>query len=327
MISREVVSKTIKFENPPRLAGTLPEKYGNDFAFWGPHPSPDSRCSKGTDEWGAVWDNIGVCSLGEVKKFPLLDWADFSNLKIPDVTESRRWQGIEQAREKAKDKFLCGGGFSIYERLHFIRSLENTWIDIYENPDEMCKLMDILVDMNLYAIEQYGKNGFDGYMFCDDWGLQDSLMISPAHWREFWKPRYKRIYTAAHNAGLLTLLHSCGYITEILEDLIDAGLDVIQMDQQQNMGLDNLHKRFAGRITFYCPVDIQGTMIYGSPATIRAYCREMVSKLGTRKGGFIAGYYGSPQSVGHTQIAIEAMCEEFVKISEEIQKGIFSYVD
>lgn len=327
MYSRDLVVKTIRFQNPRGLAMTLPEKYRNDFNFQGPNPSPDARCSKGVDEWGAVWDNIGVCSLGEVKQFPLMDWDDFPKLHIPDVTEKRRWAGIEQAREKAGDRFLCGGGFSIYERLHFIRSLENTWIDIYENPDKLCELMDILTDMNLYAIQQYGKNQFDGFMFCDDWGLQDSLMISPDHWRELWKPRYKRIYTAAHDAGLLTVLHSCGYITDILEDLIEAGLDVIQMDQQLNMGLDLLHKRFAGRITFYCPVDIQATMVYGSSRTIRDYCREMVSKLGTPKGGFIAGYYSSPQSVGHTPQAIQAMCEEFMQIHREIEQGIFQYQD
>ncbi|HBN86248.1 MAG TPA: hypothetical protein DDZ89_20690 [Clostridiales bacterium] len=327
MNSRELMLKTVGFKNPPGLAMTLPEEYRNDIFFWGPNPSPDKRCSKGTDEWGAVWDNIGVCSLGEVKKFPLLDWADFPKLHIPDVTEKRRWTGIEQAREKAGDRFLCGNGFSIYERLHFIRSLENTWIDIYENPEKLCELMDILTDMNLYAIRQYKENQFDGYMFCDDWGLQNSLMISPDHWRQFWKPRYKRIYDAAHKAGLVTILHSCGYIADILEDLIDAGLDVIQMDQQMNMGLDLLHERFAGRITFWCPVDIQAVMVYGNERTIRAYCREMTSKLGTSQGGFIARYYASPQSVGHTPQAIRVMCEEFMEIHGEIENGTFQYIE
>lgn len=326
MNGREMVLKTVHFQSPKGLAMTLPKEYRYDFYGWGPNPSPDARCKKGVDEWGAVWDNIGTTSLGEVKQFPLLDWEDFPKLKIPDVREERRWKGIEEVREKAGDKFLCGSGFSIYERLHFIRSLENTWIDIYENPEKLCELMDILVDMNLYAIEMYGKYGFDGLMFCDDWGLQDSLMISPKHWRELWKPRYQRIFEAAHKAGLVTILHSCGYIVDILDDLIEAGLDVIQMDQQMNMGLDLLSRRFRGRITFYCPVDIQAVMAFGNESTIRAYCREMVSKLGTPTGGFIAGYYSSPQSVGHTPEAIRAMCEEFMAIDREIREGIFQYV-
>jgi uroporphyrinogen decarboxylase len=176
----------------------------------------------------------------------------------------------------------------------------------------------VLVDMNLVAIEKYASAGVDGLMFCDDWGLQNRLMISPEKWREFWKPCYARVWGAAHEAGMLTFLHSCGYITDILDDLIEAGLDVIQMDQQENMGLERLSEGWAGRITFYCPVDIQKTMCYGSLDEIRAYCRKLVRFLGRPEGGFIPKWYGDPVGAGHRQEAINAMCEEFLRISEEL---------
>jgi len=140
-------------------------------------------------------------------------------------------------------------------------------------------------------------------------------MINPDDWRRIWKPRYKRIYEAAHKFGLLTFLHSCGYIADILDDLIEIGLDVIQMDQQENMGLDLLGQRFGGRITFWNPVDIQHTMAHGSLDDIRAYCHKMVTSLGRREGGFIAKWYGDPKGAGHEPEAIEAMCEEFVALS------------
>jgi uroporphyrinogen decarboxylase len=86
------------------------------------------------------------------------------------------------------------------------------------------------------------------------------------------------------------------------------------MDQQQNMGLDLLSKRFRGRITFWCPVDIQNMMCRGSLDDIRAYTHEMFSKLSTSAGGFIAGYYSDPVGSGHSPEAVKAMCEEFVKL-------------
>lgn len=314
MTSREIVRRTVRFETPDRLAYALAPDYGSDFAGVGMSPSPDARPSSGVDEWGAVWHNIGVCSLGEVKEFPLKDWADWDQIAIPDIREPRRWQSLAGARERAEEKFLLGSGISIYERVHFIRGLENTWADIYEAPAELKKLIDVLVEMNLYAIEQYARAGVDGYIFCDDWGLQDRLMISPEAWREFWKPAYARIYGAAHDAGLLTFLHSCGHIVSILDDLIEAGLDVIQMDQQENMGLELLGERFGGRITFWCPVDIQNTMVHGSMDEIRAYCRRMIERLGSPEGGFIAKWYGDPKGAGHRQEAIDAMCDEFRRI-------------
>lgn len=317
MDPRTVVARTIRFRGIDRLPHDFPEPFGSDFAAVGMTPSPDRRPRQGVDEWGAVWENIGVCNLGQVADYPLKDWSQFTQMQIPDITEERRWQDLDGARARAGDRFLLASGISIYERVHFVRGLENTWTDIYDAPGKLGRLIDVLVEMNLHAIERYAAAGADGYIFCDDWGLQDSLMISPKAWRAIWKPRYARIYEAAHQAGLLTFLHSCGYIVDILDDLIEVGLDVIQMDQQENMGLTLLGERFGGRITFYSPVDIQQTMAHGTLHEIRAYCRDMVHWLGRPEGGFIPKWYGDPAGAGHRQEAIEAMCDEFLRLSAE----------
>ncbi|MEA1996115.1 MAG: uroporphyrinogen decarboxylase family protein [Gemmatimonadota bacterium] len=312
--SRELVIRAIRFESPGRLPYDFPPEYGSDFFWTDMTPSPDYRPPRGVDEWGAVWKNIGVCKLGEVERFPLKDWSSFDHLKIPDIHDPRRWEELPAAREKAGDRFLLGMGISIYERVHFIRGLENTWMDIFDAPVELCRLIDILVEMNLEAIERYSRAGVDGLFLIDDWGLQNHLMIQPDSWVEIWKPRYERIFRAAHQAGLFTFLHSCGYIVDILDHLIEAGLDVIQMDQQENMGLELLGERFSGRITFFSPVDIQATMAHGSPDEIRAYCRRMAACLGKPEGGFIPKWYSDPVGAGHSRDAIAAMCDEFLRI-------------
>jgi len=317
MTPREVVSRTVRFQGADRIPRNLPEPYGSDFAHTGMNPSPDHRPKEGTDEWGCVWHNIGVSNLGEVKESPLKDWAAWEKLRIPDIRDPKRWGDLAGTRERAGDRFLLSYGISLYERVHFIRGLENTWVDTLTEPDELGRLIDVLADMNLYAIERFAAAGADGYMFCDDWGLQNRLMIAPDVWRAIWKPRYARVYRAAHDAGLLTFLHSCGHIVEILGDLIEAGLDVIQMDQQENMGLDLLGERFGGRITFWCPVDIQATMAHGTVEEIRDYCRRMVRTLGRPEGGFIAQWYADPAGAGHRREAIDAMCEAFMRLSEE----------
>lgn len=318
MTGREAVIRTIRFEGADRLPYDFPERFGSDFVMVGMDPSPDMRPANGKDEWGAVWANIGNCILGEVKEYPLKSWDDFGKIQIPDVLEFRRWQHLEGIRQRHPDKFILAQGISIYERVHFIRGLENTWMDIYDEAENLEKLLDILVEMNLAAIEKYSSLGADGYLFADDWGLQDRMMISPNMWRKLWKPRYTRIFKAAHQAGLNTFLHSCGYIVDILEDLIEAGLDAIHMDQQENMTLELLGERFAGRLTFFSPVDIQKTMVNGSLDDIKAYCRKMVKYLYRNGGGFIPRWYTDPVGAGHRQEALDAMCEEFLKINREM---------
>jgi len=315
MNSREVVYRTITFQGADRLPYDLPEKYGSDFITTGMSPSPDDRPRQGVDEWGAVWSNLGKTQLGEVKDFPLKSWTDFEKMHIPDINDPLRWKPIEGIRQRAGDKFILGNGLSIYERVHFLRGLQNTWMDIFDAPQQLEKLLDLLVEMNLVAIRHYAEAGVDGYIFCDDWGLQNKLMISPKAWCAYWKSRYARIFKAAHDAGMLTFLHSCGYIVDILEGLIEAGLDVIHMDQQQNMGLELLGKRFGGRLTFFSPVDIQNCMVYGTPDEIRAYCQEMVRQLGRPMGGFIPRWYTDPAGAGHRQEAIDIMCVEFIRLS------------
>jgi hypothetical protein len=315
MTSREIVRNTIRFKGAPRLPRSFPSQYGYDSDFFGcgMNPSPDARRKTGTDEWGSVWASAGTTNLGEVKEFPIRDWADFDEDSVPDIHAGNRFAGMESARERAGDKYLLASGISIYERVHFLRGLENTWADIYEEPENLCRLLDILVGMNLAAIERYGRYDVDGYMFCDDWGLQNTLMIHPEKWRELWKPRYAKIFAAAHANGMDTFLHSCGYIADILDDLIEVGLDVIHMDQQRNMGLALLGRRFRGRLAFYAPADIQAVLPTGDLDFIRSYCGEMKRQLGTRAGGFIPCWYADPVGAGHSEAAVRAMCDAFLE--------------
>ncbi len=312
MTSREIVRRAILFQGPERLPRHFPAPYGSDFAFAGMSPSPDWFVGTGTDEWGCVWENVGASMMGQVSVSPLREWSDIDTLPIPDVTQPSRWTGLATAREEAGDRFLIGHGTTLYHRATYLRGVENLWMDLCDEPARVEELLDILTEMNLVAIEHYGAAGVDGFFLADDWGLQDRLMIAPAQWRAFWKPRYARLFQAAHDRGMLTFLHSCGYIVEILDDLIEIGLNVVHMDQQENMGLELLGRRFGGRLAFFSPVDIQQTMCHGSLDDIRAYARAMVTTLGRPTGGFLPRWYDDVVGAGHTWEGVNAMCEAFL---------------
>ena len=124
-------------------------------------------------------------------------------------------------------------------------------------------------------------------------------------------PHYRQNWKLAHELGMDVWLHSCGHIIDVLPMLIDAGLDVIQQDQQENMGLETLNERFGGKLAFWCPVDIQQTMINGSPAEVAAYAKRLIETLGSHNGGFVSMAYSSPKDVQHTSENIDAMCKAF----------------
>jgi hypothetical protein len=321
MTSREIVTRAVRFEGPQRVPYNLPDRYGSDFLHVGTTPDPMWKPSiqtdtKWEDEFACVWERLhGDTSMGQVTGHPLTDYGMLSDLRFPDYARADRYQGAQAAAEgNADEKFvLASVPLSLIHRLEYLRGHEAGWTDPHEHPDELRGLLDRLADIAICAIDHFADIGAHGIMSADDWGLQDRAMVSPDLFAEFWKPVYYRVYRHAQGRGLLTFLHSCGHIADLLPHFIEADLDVIQMDQQENMGVDSLAERFGGRLCFWCPVDIQNTMVNGTIDDVRAYARRLIDSFGGSRGGFIAQWYGSPEAVQHPQEKIDAMCREFVE--------------
>jgi len=75
-----------------------------------------------------------------------------------------------------------------------MRGMENLLIDMKENPSFVHELLDAIADFNIRIIRNAVKYPIDGFYFGDDWGQQRGLIMGPILWREFIKPRLKRMY-------------------------------------------------------------------------------------------------------------------------------------
>ena len=121
--------------------------------------------------------------------------------------------------------------------------------------------------------------------------------------------------SVAHEHGIKVLMHSCGKTTAIIPDLIEAGIDLLQFDQPQLHGLEQL-AQFHGQITFWCPVDIQKTLQTHDAALIEADARAMIELLGGPEGGFIAGYYGGNEAIGLDPKWQDIACQAFSRYGD-----------
>jgi hypothetical protein len=314
MTSYEIVRRAIEFAGPERIPRSLPEPWGTDFHGVGVGRAPDfSPAQPGQDEWGSVWETVDA-SMGQVKSHPLADWSALEDYRFPDLLDDRRWEAARQKIAASDGKYILASQPSpFFERMHHLRGLERLLGDLRVERERCEELADRLLDLLIGCVHKWADAGAHGVITTDDWGVQDRLLISPALWRDFFKPRYARYIGAARERGLHFFLHSCGYIVDILGDLIECGLSVIHMDQQENMGMERLGREFGGRLCFWCPVDIQQTMIRGSVEDVARYARRLVWTLGNFNGGFIASWYGSPDAVAHTPEKIEAMSRAFVE--------------
>ena len=317
MTGKELVTRAVLFQGPERIPQELPEPWGSDFTWVGTSPEPGwTPKVEGEDEWGCVWRKPpSGKTMGQVVVHPLSDYAMLDAFRFPDYKNPARYAGaVEKIAGNTEKKFVMASvPLSLIHRLEYLRGHAEGWTDPYTHPEQLGRLLDKMADIAIDAVRHFARAGADGIMSWDDWGLQDRPMMSPEMFREHFKPRYARVYGEAKKLGMLTFLHSCGHVADLLDHFIEADLQVIQMDQQENMGIDNLARRFAGRICFWCPVDIQQTMNFGSLDDVRVYARKLVESFGRYNGGFIAKWYPDPESAGHSPERVQAMCEAFVK--------------
>lgn len=269
------------------------------------------------DEWGWTFEKLEEDkTIGQVKKHPIADWGEYKAWKIPRPDIERRFEGLAEKVSvmRAKGYFVMGlVSQYIFERLHYLRGMTNIFEDLYENGERLKELGDRIVEFQKEIIAAYAGVGVDGIWGGDDWGMQNQLMIPPTKWRQFFKPWYAEMFGTAHKHGIFTYMHSCGYNREIMGDLIEAGLDVIELHQPALMGIDWLSENCGGKLCFCCSVDIQQVLPKGNKSEIEAQVKELIDRLGKFGGGLMFNFYPDREAIGVTRAAMEHMLEAVKK--------------
>ncbi len=329
MTSREIVFRTLAFGRPERVAMSLPAPYPNDFCGGGASSDPAhpeggwervSETREGrareerVDEWGCTWARIEGFSKGEIARGSLEDWDRLDEFEPPNYDLPSRYDGAREHFAKNPDKFkighIPGFPFNIARKM---RRMDNFLMDVAAEPERVDRLLGVVEEQMHHAIRHLAEAGADGIMFAEDWGTQDRLLVSPASWRRTFKPGFVRLCRTAHERGVHVLMHSCGYIREAMDDMVEAGIDCFQFDQPTIYGIERLAAEFGGRATFWCPVDIQNTLQKKDAALIASEAQQMVEQLGAKGGGFIAGYYGGNEAIGLDRKWQDVACRAFVQ--------------
>lgn len=252
-----------------------------------------------TDEWGTRWGHAAGGMGASTLANPIQDWSqldDYLANRMPDPGQPGRMDGALPALRKlgASRYFVGMTHMALFERFHCLRGMENTFEDFYVYPDETRRLLGTLADYYVEIVRQWGAlKNVDGIFISDDWGTQQSLMISPEMWRAFFAEPYRRICSEAHRFDLDVVFHSCGHVTEIIGDLIDAGVDVLDPLQPETMDLKQVAKEYGGHVAFCGGISDQWLERY-SPDQIREHVLRTKDMLGR---AFQNAYIVAPSNV------------------------------
>ena len=241
------------------------------------------------DEWGCVFENIQAGVQGEVKQPIVDDFSKLDRLRPPVEALDLDIEAVNRACAASEQFVLCGCCPRPFERAQFIRGSENLLMDLAEEPAELHELLRILHDFFCKEFEVWVRTDVDAMRIMDDWGSQLALLTSPAQWRRIFKPMYADYVRIAHDAGKKLFMHSDGHIFEVYEDLIEIGVDVIN-SQLFCMDIDQIGRRYKGRITFWGEIDRQHVLAHGTPADARAAVQRVVDNLYDPAGGVIAQF-------------------------------------
>ena len=239
-------------------------------------PADHSRIAEALDEcmWAAIASPPG----------PLGSGPDGSR-KLAD--------GARLLRQRTDRAILGLFGGNLLEMGQFLYRNDGFLMLMGAEPDRVHDFLEHLVEYHLANLEKYlaAVGPFiDIIVFGDDLGMQTGPQMSPAMYREYFKPHHARRWKRAKElADVKVMLHCCGGVRELLDDLIDAGLDAINPVQISCRGMEpeGLKRDFGPRITFWgggC--DTQLVLAEGTPESVRNHVQEQVRTL-AGGGGFV----------------------------------------
>lgn len=184
--------------------------------------------------------------------------------------------------------------FSLYQISQELFGYEKFFIFMASEPELMHCWLEFLTSTNIERLGKYLKvlgPHLDVIMMGDDYGMQNSLQMSPEMFRELFKPYLARICRAVKEfaPGIKILLHSCGSVASIIPDIIEAGIDALNPVQvtAANMDPARLKKEFGREIVFWGGgVRTQSTLVKGTVADVAAEVRELI-EIFKPGGGYI----------------------------------------
>jgi uroporphyrinogen decarboxylase len=247
------------------------------------HWNPDAPQGTQFDEWG-IGHWAGGAEDTYERMFPPLASA-------ASVREIEGFPGpvLEPAGVREKVAAFHARGYpvacyagSIYEWAWWLRGMERFMIDLIEEPAIAAAIVEKVASFTTRLALESAKAGIDVLAFYDDAGSQLGMQISPAIWRALIKPAWTRVLTAVRRAapGAVFFLHSCGNITEIVEDIAEAGFQVLHPVQPECMDQAAAKARWGDRLILCATLGAQKTLSLASADDVRRQTAWLVRTMG-----------------------------------------------
>ncbi len=213
-------------------------------------------------------------------------WQDYVKVPSLDFTDeewamSKAMYDAVDGEKSMKAVFVAPG---LFEQCHHMCTIEEVLMGMYECPDEVHAMIDMLVEFELKMAEGICDHLHPEAIFHhDDWGSQKSTFMSAPMFEEFFVEPYKKIYGYYHDHGVKYVFHhSDSYAATLVPAMIEMGINVWQGCFSTN-DIPDLISKYGDKITFMggienCLVDFDGW----TPENNRKVIRETIEACGNK---------------------------------------------
>ena len=272
------------------IPGFVPARQWDYQLYYDPPIAPGARL----DIWGIAHESGGAAAkhmthmrhplerLESLEQFQAYPWPQF---------EKADWSFVPQKVSALHARGLAAQVWmecTIWETAWYLRRMDLLMIDIAMEDEKAIFLLDKITDLACFRARKYAEAGADILMLGDDVGMQSTLLMSKPMYRAWLMPRLKRVIQAAKTAkpDILIQYHSCGHVTPLIPDLIEAGIDILNPVQPESMHVEEVLGEYRGQLSFNGTIGTQTTMPFGTPSEVKKLVRRNLELMG-KQGGLL----------------------------------------
>jgi len=214
---------------------------------------------------------------------------------------------------KKEGRWILGDMFFAYENIcSYVGGTERLLIALIDEPEWITDMCNHFLDVNLALLDMAWDAGytFDMLNILDDMGYKNTTFFSVDTYRVLFKPMHEKAVKWAHNKGIKTRLHSCGYIMPLLPDLVEAGFDALHpMEVKAGMDPAQIKREYGEKLVLHGGMN---AILWKDIDAIKAEMERLIPIM-KRDGGYI---FAADHSIPN-DVSFENM-REIIKCAKEL---------
>jgi len=278
------------------------------------------------DPWGVERVHLPGNYYYEQQAYPLageISIHDLDRYPWPDPQDPGLGDGLRERLGWIRQNTDCAAVLTLpppfVHLSQYLRGFEDWYMDFLLNPGLMEALFDRVLEITMAwarrELETVGAE-VDVIICSDDLGAQGGLQVSREHFTRYLKPRLERFFRQVHELSPAKLvLHCCGSVASIIDDLVEIGVDGLNPVQVTAAGMDpvGLKRKYRGRMLFWGAMDTQNVLPRGSVRDVERMVEQRIEEMGEGGGYILAPCHNLQPDVPADSIrAMYARAREYV---------------